>query len=143
MPEDVMRRLEQLSEPGAILDPDLMARILDILPDAVVVIDEQGIVRFVNQATELLFGYPRVNLLGEALEMLLPERLRERHADHRRRFFHEPRTRPMGVGIGQPLMGLNRNGAEMTLEINLSPIVTGHGVYAVAVVRRRHDHVTA
>jgi PAS domain S-box-containing protein len=143
MPDDVMRRLEQLSEPGAILDPDLMARILDILPDAVVVIDEQGIVRLVNQATELLFGYPRVNLLGEPLEKLLPESFRERHIEHRRRFFHEPRTRPMGVGIGRPLTGLNRNGTEMTLEINLSPIVTGHGVYAVAVVRRRPDHATA
>lgn len=140
MPDDIMKRLEQLSTPGAILDPDLVARIFDILPDAVVVIDEQGVIRLVNQAAELLFGYPRVNLLGEALEMLLPDHLRERHAEHRRKFFLEPRTRPMGTGIGTPLMGKHRNGSEMTLEINLSPIVTGHGVYAVAVVRRRHDH---
>lgn len=141
MPDNIMKRLEELSAPGAILDPDLMARILEVLPDAVVVIDEQGVIRLVNQATELLFGYPRQNLLGQPLETLLPDRVRERHAEHRRRFFLEPRTRPMGVGIGQ-LMGQHRNGSEMTLEINLSPIVTGHGVYAVAVVRRRHDHAT-
>jgi PAS domain S-box-containing protein len=143
MPEDIMRRLQQLSEPGAILDPDLMARILEVLPDAVVVIDEQGVIRLVNQAAELLFGYPRQNLLGEPLEMLLPARLRDHHASHRRRFFADPRPRPMGMGITHPLVGQHRNGLEMTLEINLSPIVTGHGVYAVAVVRRRHDHVAA
>jgi PAS domain S-box-containing protein len=140
MPDEIMKRLHELSEPGAILDPDLIARILDILPDAVVVIDQDGAMRLVNQASELLFGYPRQDLLGQPIEMLLPEAMRDRHVEHRRRFFREPRTRPMGAGIGQPLTGLNRNGSEMTLEINLSPIVTRHGVYAVAVVRRRPDH---
>jgi PAS domain S-box-containing protein len=138
MPDDIMKRLHELSEPGAILDPDDIASILDALPDAVIVIDEEGIMRLVNQACELLFGYPRVNLLGQAIEMLLPEPLRERHIEHRRRFFREPRTRPMGVGIGRPLTGLHRNGSEMTLEINLSPRVTHSGVLAVAAVRRRH-----
>jgi PAS domain S-box-containing protein len=103
------------------------------------VIDENGILRLVNRACELLFGYPRVNLLGQPLEMLLPEPLRERHIEHRRRFFREPRTRPMGAGIDRPLTGRHRNGSEMTLAINLSPLVTAHGVIAVAVVRRRHD----
>jgi PAS domain S-box-containing protein len=140
MPDEIMKRLHELSEPGAILDPDLIARILDILPDAVVVIDQEGVMRLVNQASELLFGYPRQNLLGQPIEMLLPAAMRDRHVEHRRHFFREPRTRPMGSGIGRPLTGLNRNGSEMTLEINLSPIVTGHGVYAVAVVRRRPDH---
>jgi PAS domain S-box-containing protein len=139
MPDDIMKRLHELSEPGAILDPDVIASILDVLPDAVVVIDENGILRLVNRACELLFGYPRVNLLGQPLEMLLPEPLRERHIEHRRRFFREPRTRPMGAGIDRPLTGRHRNGSEMTLAINLSPLVTAHGVIAVAVVRRRHD----
>lgn len=139
MPDQIMDRLKQLSEPGAILDPDLMARILDMLPNAVIVIDDQGIMRLVNQAAELLFGYPRQNMLGEALEMLLPERFRERHAEHRRRFFEEPRTRPMGVGINQ-LLGLRSNGSEIELEITIGPLVSGHGIYGVAVVRRRQDH---
>lgn len=141
MPDEIMRRLKQLSEPGAVLDPDLMARILDMLPNAVVVIDEQGVMRFVNQTAELLFGYPRNAMLAEPLEMLLPERLRERHAEHRRQFFDAPRTRPMGVGITQ-LMGLRSNGTEVQLEITIGPLVSDHGVYAVAVIRRRQDHAT-
>jgi PAS domain S-box-containing protein len=143
MPEDVMRRLEQLSEPGAILDPADMVSILDGLPDAVIVINEEGIMRFVNEACELLFGYTRVALLGQPIEMLLPEGMRARHVEHRRRFFREPRTRPMGAGIERPLTGLHRNGAEMTLKINLSPRVTSQGVLAVATVRRPEDHATA
>lgn len=139
MPNEIMERLQQLSEPGAILDPDLMARILETLPDAVIVIDEQGVIRLVNQGAELLFGYPRQQLLGEPIEVLLPERARARHVEHRRRFFAEPRTRPMGADIPTPLTGQQRNGTEIALEINLSPIVTGQGVYAVAVVRRRYD----
>jgi len=139
MPDDIMRRLEQLSAPGAILDPDLMAKILDMLPDGVIVVDDKGVIRFVNQSTELLFGYPRQNMLGEPLEMLLPQGLRERHVEHRRQFFENPHTRPMGVGIG-PLMGRRSNGMEVELAITIGPLVTGHGIYAVAVVRRRHDH---
>jgi PAS domain S-box-containing protein len=140
MPDEIMKRLLELSEPGAILDPDDIASILDALPDAVIVIDEDGIMRLVNQACELLFGYPRVNLLGQPIEMLLPEAMRDRHVEHRRRFFRDPRTRPMGVGIGRPLTGQHRNGSEMTLEINLSPRVTSRGVLAVAAVRRRQDY---
>lgn len=139
MPDDVMRRLEQLSAPGAILDPDLMAKILDMLPDAVIVIDERGVMCLVNQSAELLFGYPRQNMVGEELAMLLPERLRERHVEHRTRFFENPHVRPMGVGIS-PLVGLRSNGVEVELAITIGPLVTGHGIYAVAVVRRRHAH---
>jgi PAS domain S-box-containing protein len=141
MPEDTMKRLQQLSEPGAILDPDLMAKILEMLPDGVIVIDDQGVMRFVNQSVELMFGYPRQNMLGERLEMLLPNRLTERHTGHRRTFFENPHTRPMGVNVG-PLMGLRSNGVEVELEITIGPLVTGQGIYAVAVVRRRHAHAT-
>jgi PAS domain S-box-containing protein len=141
MPDEIMRRLEQLSAPGAILDPDLMAQVLEMLPDAVIVMDEHGVMRFVNEAAELLFGHPRQNMVGEPLGMLLPERLRERHAAHRGRFFDNPHRRPMGAGVG-PLMGLRSNGQEVELSITIGPLVTGHGIYAVAVVRRRHDHAT-
>jgi PAS domain S-box-containing protein len=139
MPEDVMRRLEQLSEPGAILDPDITALVLDFLPDAVIVTDDKGVMRLVNRAAELLFGYTRQNMVGELLEMLLPDRLRERHTAHRRQFFDNPHSRPMGIGIG-PLMGLRSNGTEVELSITIGPLVTGRGVYGVAVVRRRDAH---
>jgi PAS domain S-box-containing protein len=128
-------RLRQLSEPGAILDPDLLARILEVLPDGVLVIDEAGIVRFMNSQAELLFAYARQDVLGRPVEMLLPEGVRDRHAQHRRGFFADPRVRPMGLGL--ELKGLRRSGDEIALEINLSPIVTAQGVYGVAVIRRR------
>jgi PAS domain S-box-containing protein len=128
-------RLRQLSEPGAILDPDLLARILEVLPDGVLVIDESGTVRFMNAQAELIFAYPRQDVLGNQLEMLLPDAVRDRHVQHRRAFFADPRVRPMG--LGHDLKGLRRTGEEVALEINLSPIVTAAGVYAVAVIRRR------
>lgn len=128
-------RLRQLSEPGAILDPDLLARILEVLPDGVLVIDEAGVVRFMNSQAELLFAYARQDVLGQPIEMLLPEAVRERHAHHRQGFFADPRMRPMGLGL--ELKGRRRTGDEIALEINLSPIVTAQGVYGVAVIRRR------
>jgi PAS domain S-box-containing protein len=128
-------RLRQLSEPGAILDPDLLARILEVLPDGVLVIDESGTVRFMNAQAELIFAYPRQDVLGEPIEMLLPDDVRERHVQHRRAFFADPRVRPMG--LGHDLKGLRRTGEEVPLEINLSPVVTAAGIYAVAVVRRK------
>lgn len=139
MPDEIMKRLHELSEPGAILDPADIASVLDGLPDAVIVINEEGCMQLVNRACELLFGYQRTSLIGQPIEMLLPESLRATHIEHRRRFFREPRTRPMGIGVGRPLTGLHRNDSEMTLEINLSPLVTSRGVLAVAAVRRPKD----
>jgi PAS domain S-box-containing protein len=138
---DPFSRLRELSAPGAILDPDVLARILEVLPDAVLVIDEGGVVRHVNNQAELLFGYQRADVLGQTVEILLPEGIRDRHAAHRREFFADPRVRPMGLGLD--LKGRKRNGDEIRLEINLSPIVTGHGVYAVAVIRKRREYGTS
>ena len=72
------------------------------------------------------------------VDALLPQAMRDRHAEHRRTFFSDPRSRPMGRG-GMPLRGLRQNGDEIDLEINLTPIPTVHGVYAVAVIRKRRD----
>lgn len=137
MSDDPFVRLRALSEPGAIIDPDMLARLLEALPDAVFVIDANGTIQLVNAQCELIFGYHRSEMLGQTIEMLLPESVRERHIEHRRRFFMDPRVRPMGLGT--PLQGLHRNRTAINLEINLSPIVTQRGTYAVAVVRKRRD----
>lgn len=134
---DPFARLRELSEPGTIMDPDLLARLLEALPDAVIVIDTDGLIRLVNSQCELFFGYPRADLFGQPLEMLMPPEVRAAHVEHRQKFFMEPRVRPMGVGITQVLHGRHRTGANMALEINISPIVTSQGVYAVAIVRKR------
>lgn len=135
---DPFERLRALSEPGAMLDPVLMAHILEILPDGVLVIDEGGIVRLMNRQAELIFGWPRTDVLGREMELLIPTALRERHAAHRRSYFRNPHARPMGLGLD--LKGLRRNGDEIALEINLNAIVHATGIYAVAVIRTvRHD----
>lgn len=140
--EDPLERLRELTEHGVFADPEFAARILDALDDtAVLLIDEGGILRYVNAATELVFGWRRSDLVGYAMEeRLLPERFRTAHSEYRKRFFADPRPRPMG--LGRQLRGLHRNGGEIAVEVSLSPIVTGQGIYAVAVIRKQRAHDT-
>lgn len=107
--------------------------VVECLPDAVVMIDSQGRMALVNRQTECLFGYPRQELLGQPLELLIPERFRRVHVSHRRRFFAEPRSRPMGVGL--ELTGRRKDGSEFFVEISLNPVQTEQGIFATAVVR--------
>lgn len=139
MSDDLIpERLRVLSEPGAILDPAVLAGVLEALRVAVLIIDQNGVLRYVNHRTELLFGHPRKAMLGEKVEMLLPERFRQRHEAHRQQFFADPRPRPMGIGM--EFRGLRRDGTEIELEIELTPIVVAQGVYVVGELwRRRGD----
>src|SRR5262245_54782937 len=73
--------------------------LVEVLPDAVLVIDDAGAIVFVNRQTERLFGYARDELLGEKIEILVPERLREGHVGLRDRYLAAPRTRPLGAGM--------------------------------------------
>jgi PAS domain S-box-containing protein len=114
---------------------ELRDAIIDQLPDAKVVVDQAGRIVMVNRQTELMFGYTRGQLLGQTVEMLLPERLRERHEQHRQNFADDPRTRPMGQGL--ELVGRRKDGREIAIEIMLAPIVISAGSYALAIVRRK------
>src|SRR5438876_908719 len=71
---------------------------LDISPDALLIINPAGTIVMVNRQTEAVFGYARTELLGQPLELLLPQRFHGAHAAHRQQYFTIPRTRPMGVG---------------------------------------------
>jgi PAS domain-containing protein len=64
---DPFARLRELSEPGAILDPDLLANLIEALPDAIFVVDAKATIRLVNAAAELLFGYHRIDLHGQPI----------------------------------------------------------------------------
>jgi two-component system, sensor histidine kinase PdtaS len=109
--------------------------LLDTAPDAIVVVDEAGRMFLVNAQTEKLFGYARSELLGQMVEMLMPDRFRA--ADPRRwmRFGSEPRVYPMGPSPEMDLCGLRKDGTEFPAEILLSPLATDEGILVSAAIR--------
>ncbi|MEY2932536.1 MAG: hypothetical protein RL033_3285 [Pseudomonadota bacterium] len=111
----------------------LPSLLLDTAPDAMVVVGEDSRIRFVNAQTERLFGYRREELVGQSMELLIPERLRERHAVHLQRFFANPGARPMGSGL--QLFGRCRDGRELPIEVSLSPLRTARGITVSASLR--------
>jgi PAS domain S-box-containing protein len=107
--------------------------VLEAAPDAMVVVHPDGRIAFANAQLELLFGYTRDELVGQTIESLVPERFRGAHASHRRTYFGEARTRPMGMGLD--LYGRRKDGTEFSAEISLAPIETAEGRLVTAAIR--------
>jgi PAS domain S-box-containing protein len=111
-----------------------MARdLLDAAPDAMVVVDTDGIIVLVNSQVERLFGYAREELLGRPVEELIPQRLRAAHPGHRAHYGDGPRNRPMGNGL--TLHARRKDGSEFPVEISLSPMESERGTLVTAAVR--------
>jgi PAS domain S-box-containing protein len=106
---------------------------LDISPDALVIINAAGMIVMANGQTAAIFGYPLEELLGQPLEMLLPQRFHEIHTLHRERYFTSPRARPMGVGL--QLLGRREDGTEFPVDISLRPLLLDDVLHAIGAIR--------
>jgi PAS domain S-box-containing protein len=107
--------------------------LLEAAPDAIVIVDRSGRIQLVNSQTETLFGYARAELLGQCIDMLMPQRLRSAHPAHRDHFFANPCVRSMGTG--RELLGRRRDGSEFPVEISLSLLQTEDGTLVSSAIR--------
>ncbi|MDH3611657.1 MAG: PAS domain S-box protein [Gammaproteobacteria bacterium] len=107
--------------------------LLESAPDAMIIVDEVGEMAIVNAQAEHMFGYDREELLGNKIEMLLPDRVRESHIGHREKYASKPNLRPMGLGMD--LVGQRKDGSEFPVEISLSPVSTPKASFVSSVIR--------
>ncbi|MEK6535915.1 MAG: PAS domain S-box protein, partial [Actinomycetota bacterium] len=107
--------------------------LLDSSPDAIIVADEQGKIALVNLHAERMFGYKREELIGRAVETLMPERLRSGHVKHRTDYGANPESRPMGAGLD--LYAVRKDGGEFPVDIAISPIRTPEGLLVMSSIR--------
>ena len=117
-------------------------RVVEASPSAILMVDEAGRIQLANAKAEELFGYAREDLLGQAMDRLLPGDTRQHHAGYIERYFREPQARP--IGAGRDLYGLRRDGTRVPIEIGLNPIHTAEGRFALAFIiditeRKRHE----
>lgn len=121
--------------------------LLEAAPDAILQIDHDGRIILLNHMSEKMFGYPREELLGAPVELLVPLELRAKHEGHRAHYASHPTTRAMGSGL--VLEAVRKDGSRFPVEISLSPSVSEDGFRATAIVRditerkQAEDHLRA
>jgi PAS domain S-box-containing protein len=133
------RRLEAQNEQLAGLQREAekaeqqFRNLLDATPDAMVVSDAEGVITVINRQAEVLLGYTREELVGKAVEVLVPERFRAGHPDLRQGFLRSPKAR--GMGAARELWALTKEGREIPIEASLSPIQTDEGMMVIGALR--------
>ncbi len=108
-------------------------RLFELLPDAILVSDTEGRIVRVNARAEAMLGYSREELLGQPIDLLVPERLRGPHVGHRAHYYSEPRTRPMGMSSN--LSARHKDGSEIPVDITLSAYTQDENLFVISVVR--------
>jgi two-component system CheB/CheR fusion protein len=125
---DALKRVNQ-----ALGESEAMVRgLVETLVLGILVIDASGKLVMVNAAAEAMFGYHRDELLGQPLEVLLPQQLRAAHAEHRAAYLAAPKIRLMGSGL--EIGGCRKDGSEFPAEVGLSYVQTSGALLAVASV---------
>lgn len=130
--EETLEAAAQAHEAARRLSEETARAVLESASEGIVLIDVGGCITLVNAAAERMFGFARSELLGQALEILLPERIRRAHIGHRSDYFGEPRVRPMGIGLD--LSGRRKDGSEFPVEISLSHVRSPEGDVAIAFI---------
>ncbi|MDO8895136.1 PAS domain S-box protein [Nitrosomonas sp.] len=112
---------------------EMMHLAVEASPNGMVMTNSDGKIVMINSATERLFGYSRQELIGQSLEILVPERFRKQHPEYRQAYISESKSRPMGHG--RELYGLNKNGKEFPVEVGLNPVATENdGIFVLAAI---------
>ncbi|MGA9497419.1 MAG: PAS domain S-box protein [Terriglobales bacterium] len=122
---------------NTLADVLLSSDLLETLPDAIVAVDREGTIVQINSQTQSLFGYTRLELIGQKVEILVPEASHAQHHQHRASFAETPKTRRMGADLD--LYGRRRNGSEFPVEISLSPLHTDKGLFVLSAIRDISD----
>jgi PAS domain S-box-containing protein len=107
--------------------------LIENAPDAIFQVDRSGTILLTNRTAETMLGYTRAELMGQSIDLLVPDAVRGTHAKHRASYLHAPAIRPMGTGLD--LRARRKDGVEIPVEISLSPNPTGSGTSVTAVVR--------
>ena len=116
----------------------LFQSLFDFAPDAIIVVNEKGLILQANAQAEKIFGYVKKELIGKSVEILIPERFRKSHDEHLKEYMQNPRKRFMGEEF--ELYGLRKDGAEFSVDIALNYVSTKDGIMVLSIVRDITEH---
>src|SRR5215467_9623402 len=137
---DSGRRDTALSAPSSLprrVTSTGLVELLDLSPDALLIVNQAGTLMMANEQVSALFGYSREELLGKPPEMLLPESLRTSHCAHRQHYFTSPRTRSMGAGL--PLLGQRKDGTQFPVDISMRPVLLQDELLVIVAIRNMSE----